>query len=292
MDRENNEDDLIVNYALLKIVDEYRLKLETPLTYYLVLLDTSTSMWYSDAVFAFAMGKSRFSCALQFLNDFFKLKYDTWVIFLSYLLSFSSSLNSMTDKVSLVTFDTSTLQRFGFETMDTKHLKILQNLTCEGKDTALFDSIDFCLEIFEKLKPTVDNIMPRLYLLILTDGSNNFGKKESEHAEKVAYRSGKLQILGHLIQVGNKNRKKTRRICDAIKYKFNHFNSGNVKDFADSFVNSIKPEIPVEGFRARNQASRTTETQSAVDTTALFISQLPDVPTTPIKTASKEKALA
>jgi hypothetical protein len=29
-----------------------------------------------------------------------------------------------------------------------------------------------------------------------------------------------------------------------------------------------------------------------VDTTALFISQLPDVPTTPIKTASKEKALA
>ena len=66
------DDDLIVNYALLQIVDEYRLKLETPLTYYLILLDTSSSMSYSDALLPFLMGESRFSCALEFLNNFLK----------------------------------------------------------------------------------------------------------------------------------------------------------------------------------------------------------------------------
>lgn len=69
-----NKADLIFNYQLLKVVDEYRLKLETPLTYYLVLLDTSSSMWFSDALIPFAMGKSRFSCALEFLNEFFRLQ--------------------------------------------------------------------------------------------------------------------------------------------------------------------------------------------------------------------------
>ncbi len=66
------EDDLIVNYELLKAVDEYRLRLETPLTYYLILLDTSSSMSYSDALIPFLMGESRFSCALEFLNNFLK----------------------------------------------------------------------------------------------------------------------------------------------------------------------------------------------------------------------------
>ncbi len=69
-----NEDDLIVNYDLMKIVDEHRLKLESPPTYYLILLDTSTSMWYSDSLLPFAIGKSRFTCAMQFLNEFFHIQ--------------------------------------------------------------------------------------------------------------------------------------------------------------------------------------------------------------------------
>jgi hypothetical protein len=68
------EDDLIVNYTLLKIVDEYRLRIALPPTYYLILLDTSTSMWYSDSWLPFAFGKSRFTSAIQFLTDFFEPK--------------------------------------------------------------------------------------------------------------------------------------------------------------------------------------------------------------------------
>ncbi len=65
-----NEDDLVVNYNLSKIVDEHRFKLQVPPAYYLILLDTSTSMWYSDAWLSFAIGESRFSCAIQFLSGF------------------------------------------------------------------------------------------------------------------------------------------------------------------------------------------------------------------------------
>jgi hypothetical protein len=192
-------------------------------------------------------------------------------------------LKSTTDKVSLVTFDTSTLQRFNFETIDTPHLKTVQNLKCSGKDTALFDSIDFCMEIFEKIKPIGNTPMPQLYLLVVTDGGNNFGKKESEHAEKLAYRSGELQIHGHMIQVGDTNRKRTRRICDVIKYKFNHFNEGNVKDFTASFSNSIKTEIQVKP----PQPATTPQTISP----SIFI--FPDVPTTlPVRTTEKQRVLA
>lgn len=171
-------------------------------------------------------------------------------------------------------------------------MKILQSLKCDGKDTALFDSIDFCLDIVDTIKSTPNNVMSQLYLLILTDGGNNFGNEESKRAENVACLSGELQILGHVIQVGDTNRKKTRRLCDAIKYKFNHFNSGNVKVFADSFSNSIKPEIPVGAYRVQNQAFRTTENQSTMDSTLSFIDLLPDVPTTSIETVSKQKILA
>lgn len=55
-------------------------------------------------------------------------------------------MESLTVKISLYTFDTSSLERFDFEKINSNHLTILKNLTCDGKDTALFDSIDFCLD--------------------------------------------------------------------------------------------------------------------------------------------------
>lgn len=66
------ETDLVVNHDLLKIVDEYRFRLETPTAYYLILLDTSTSMWYSDALLPFVFGEGRFKLALEFLREFFR----------------------------------------------------------------------------------------------------------------------------------------------------------------------------------------------------------------------------
>lgn len=68
------EADLTVNYALVKIVDEYRLSVELPSTYTLILFDTSTSMWYSDSLLPFVYGQSRLKLGVEFLNEFFRLK--------------------------------------------------------------------------------------------------------------------------------------------------------------------------------------------------------------------------
>jgi hypothetical protein len=65
--------DLIRNYCLLKITDTYRSTI--PFTYYLFLLDTSTSMWYSDTLLPFVTGEGRFTSAKQVLNNFFLEKY-------------------------------------------------------------------------------------------------------------------------------------------------------------------------------------------------------------------------
>lgn len=215
------------------------------------------------------------------------------------LLPTFSSINTLTDKISLVTFDTATLQRFDFEAFDSKHSDVVRSLKCEGSDTALFDSIDECLEKFQQLNAMLKNPMTSQYLLIVTDGGNNFGKKESAHAARVAWRSGQLQISGHMIQVGDNNRKKTRLICDAIKYKFNHFNGGNVREFVHSFSDSIKTESRARATRAlsrameaRNRSARTFDAPPPVDPYTDILESLPEVPNTPIDVASKEKLLA
>jgi uncharacterized protein YegL len=196
-------------------------------------------------------------------------------------------MNSMTDKISLVTFDTSTLQRFDFETINATHLKMLQSLACDGKDTALFDSVDFCLERLEYLKKILKDKMPISYLFILTDGGSNFGKKESEHAVRVSIRSRKLQISGHMVQIGDKHRKKTRTICDLTKYKYNHFNGGNLKDFVNSFTTLIKTETRSRVSEARASRAQASQARSLSNADALLINQLPDVPTEPIKVPYK-----
>jgi uncharacterized protein YegL len=205
-------------------------------------------------------------------------------------------MNSRTEKISLVTFDTCPVQQFDFEVITNHHLRLLQNLTCTGKDTALFDSIDVCLEKFDQMQTIFGNEMPTPYLIILTDGGSNFGKKESEHAKHISIRSKKLHIFGHTVQIGDRNRKKTRMICDFIKYKYNHFNSGNVREFANSFINSIKTET-----RARVRPSHTRPTldasvmitnQPSDATDTILVSLLPDVPNTPIGAMWKRKELA
>jgi uncharacterized protein YegL len=201
-------------------------------------------------------------------------------------------MNSMTEKVSLVTFHTSPLQQFDFSAIDNTHLEILQNLTCDGKDTALFDSIDFCLNKFEQLQRILGDEMTMPYLFILTDGGSNFGKKESEHATKLLWRSKELHISGHMIQIGDKNRSKTRTICDLIKYKYNHFKGGNVAEFVNSFGSTINTETRDRAARTRASRARASRAQPVIDPTIMMINQLPDAPNTPIKVRSKQKELA
>lgn len=67
-------EDIVDNYHLLKLVDEHRFRLETPTAYYIILLDTSNSMWFSDALIPFAFGESRFKLAMDFLQHFFEKK--------------------------------------------------------------------------------------------------------------------------------------------------------------------------------------------------------------------------
>ena len=62
--------DFTVNYALQTVVDNYRMMLRT--SYHLYLLDTSSSMGYSDHfLFGFA-GASRFEQAVHFLIEIFE----------------------------------------------------------------------------------------------------------------------------------------------------------------------------------------------------------------------------
>jgi hypothetical protein len=65
--------DLILDYNFQSIADEYRVSLIAP--YYLFLLDTSTSMWYSDHRLGFLTGKSRLKLAVDVIQDFLISKY-------------------------------------------------------------------------------------------------------------------------------------------------------------------------------------------------------------------------
>lgn len=202
-------------------------------------------------------------------------------------------MNSETDKVSLITFDTATLARFDFETIGTKHIDALKSLTCDGKNTALFDSLDECLERFEKSVHIPKNALTSVYLFVLTDGGNNFGKRESALALGLARRSKQLEISGHMIQLGDSNCKRTRTICDVLQYKFNNYRGGgNAREFAHSFSDSIKTETRARAAQVRNRFARKLETQSSTNSTESFVSLLPEVPKTSSSTTQKNKVLA
>lgn len=183
-------------------------------------------------------------------------------------------MNSPTEKVSLVTFDTSPIQRFDFEAINKTHIEQLNTLTCDGTQTALFDSIDYCLEKLDQLKLILDNRMSISYLYVITDGGNNFGEKERDKTANILWKTKKLHISGHFIQLGQTNRSKTRRICEFIRYKYNQFNGGNTKDFVESFSRSINTET-----QARNIQNRS---QNNTEEVLQMLNSLPGVPNTPL----------
>jgi len=47
-----------------------------------------------------------------------------------------------------------------------------------------------------------------------------------------------LNIIGHFIQVGDKNLASTKQLSDELGYHFYHFNNGNVPQFVNSFISS------------------------------------------------------
>jgi len=63
------EKSLLPNYALKNLIDNYNQSAKC--TYEIFLLDTSTSMWYSD-FFIGLFGTSRFQMAIQFLKEIFE----------------------------------------------------------------------------------------------------------------------------------------------------------------------------------------------------------------------------
>lgn len=209
-------------------------------------------------------------------------------------LGFFPSMNSSESKISLYTFNTDALLRFDFETINQTHLRKLKDLECERKDTALFDAIDTCLETIETSKKKLQDEMPMTYLFVLTDGGNNFGKKESEHAVQIAKKSNKLQILGHVIQIGDRSKGTSRMICDTLKYKFNHFNGGNASEYVNSFTNTIRTRAKTISHGLLNSFSRsqTSLEQSVTSINPLLLNQLPDVPTGPVKIPPKQRVLA
>ncbi|UJR38049.1 hypothetical protein I4U23_030731 [Adineta vaga] len=211
------ENSLLSNIKLKNLID-HQIQ-TTKYTYEIFLLDTSSSMWYSDWYISL-FGVSRFQTAIQFLKDVFLKRW-----------------NSTTHQISLVTFDTNPIERFAFETARQEHIDMLDELRPNGKHTALFDAIRFGLEKFENLNQiTLRSTAQCLY--ILTDGGDDFSSSgnQQQFINFVKNCTKQLEISGHIIQIGDRNLSSIKQFSDKIDYHFHHFNNGNAREFLNSFL--------------------------------------------------------
>lgn len=169
----------------------------------------------------------------------------------------------------MVTFDTNPIEQFPFETARQHHLQALQNLQPNGAYTALFDAIKFCLDKLGKLSEATTRCTAQC-LYILTDGGDNFSSSgnRQHYIDFVRGRSRRLNILGHIIQVGDKNLVGTKQLCDDLDYKFYHFNNGNVPQVVNTFLSST------------NEYAKDLEKK---------INALPDACTTPIRPIANQR---
>ncbi len=151
-------------------------------------------------------------------------------------------------------------------------MNILQKLQPNGSRTALFDSVKFCLKKFEKLNQTTTRCAAQC-LYILSDGEDNFSSSgnQKQYIDYIKGRSKKLNIIGHVIQVGDKNLSTTKDLCDQLDYHFHHFNNGNASQFVNSFLLSS------------NQYAQNLDQ---------VINALPDACTTPIQPIRNKRRVA
>jgi hypothetical protein len=239
-------------------------------------------MWYSDHLLGFLTGESRFKLAVDVIQDFFISKYVS--IFYLLKLNIDFRLGVLDEKASLITFDTSELLRFDFETINDSHLNILQTLEPDGKETALFRAINFGLKHFKKLHQRLGSVQLQQYLFILTDGGDNVGLEESNVTQVAMIKSAtkKLQVSGHIIQIGDKNMKESRILATRIDYQFHHFNGGNAAAFLQSFRNKISAETrSVQGSitnTIQRNRTRQRDLTRGDDHTNSLIQSLPNVP--------------
>ena len=88
----------------------------------------------------------------------------------------------MTERISLITFNAFPLLQFNFAFIIKNHLTLLENLTCNSVETALFDSIDSCVDQMDKRKNILSDQLSCVYFVILIDGGNNFDRTEQQRA--------------------------------------------------------------------------------------------------------------
>ena len=159
----------------------------------------------------------------------------------------------------------------------------MQTLKPDGKDTALFDAIGPCLERFEALTTTLGNVDVPQHLIILTDGGDNFSPTSAvlAHANQLKLTSKKLHVSGHIVLVGDRNRRGSRMLSDALGYQFHHFNGGNASEFSQSLLQRLSIE---------NDAARAS-TVTNQEQTNFLLTRLPSVPNT-VERVQKRRELA
>ncbi|CAF2619723.1 unnamed protein product [Rotaria sp. Silwood2] len=214
---------LLENDDIKKLVDVYYQSMKS--TYEIFLLDRSVSMWYSDSLTGL-FGASKFQIAIQFLKEIFQRR---------------SKLTK--NQVSLITFDKYPEEHFPFETVRQHHLEILEKFQPNALQASLFDAMKFSLEKFEKLNQILIS-STRKSIYIVTDGSDDFSSSgnQKHYINYIKERTKKLFILGHIIQVGQKNIAQTKYLCDEINYQYHNFNSLNIQEFIHSFL--LSSNIP------------------------------------------------
>ena len=144
----------------------------------------------------------------------------------------------------MVTFDVAQTLRFDFETIDTKHLRILQLIKPNGEKTALFDALSFAEKMVDDLRVQCKDESLPVHLIVLTDGGNNFGRDPdssylaTDHKE----RAKQLHINGYILQIGNTNLNASRRLSEKLNFGFKYIHESNIDEFTKCFSDELSRE--------------------------------------------------
>ncbi|CAF1938033.1 unnamed protein product [Rotaria magnacalcarata] len=171
------------------------------------------------------VGASRFEQAVHFLIKVFE-KQKTWP----------------QHQVSLVTFDNDPKIIVPFSTVSGVHEEKLKLLRPVGKETALFDAINSCLDTFKNLNEINGGHISPQNLYILSDGKRTAGATASNSEIDTSFlndHTKRLKIIAHIIHIGNTNIPETRDLCEQLGYNYINVYGDNASENANSFLSSI-----------------------------------------------------
>ncbi|CAF1425702.1 unnamed protein product, partial [Didymodactylos carnosus] len=196
--------------------------------YEIFVIDTSSSMWFSDEFF----GTARLTVAKDFLREIL-----------------NERKRSGKNLIACYYFNASTNQLFDFSVIDDNEISSIDLLTPDTsfftKKTAVYDSISDCMQKFQN-EIRGANILQESErkIYVLSDGCDNRSRPSSiQRYQLISQRLAKeATIEGTFIQIGLKNLKTGKSVANLLRYRFHHFGSGNAALFTRGFLSENPSE--------------------------------------------------